>query len=434
MSRSWLSAQGKLPLAFIGLGLVWLTVGSGWLLFQPALLLLPHVHPRVIAVAHTWLLGFFLTVACGAIYQLAPVALGTTLWSERFGWCHLICHALGVPVMVFAFGAWNMPLLGMGGLIVNLGVVMFVLNVWSTVQRSQRRGLVAWSLMVATGWLFATTSVGLLAAANRHWPFLPIRPLNLLRTHAHLGLSGFFLTLLQGVSFQLLPMFTLGEVPRWRSAQIGFGLSQAGLVALAVGLLADSNATAIAGGLAISGGVAFSVVAGADMLSTRKKRQLDPGILGFLVGIGLIGVGIFVGQTLLLSAGPVDPGSRRVMVYATILIPGGLLFCFEGIMCKIVPFLTWMRAYGPKVGRQPTPAAGALSRHWLERVTFLALAIAVALLVVGAGSADAAVQRLGIWSLALGNGLFLANMTGILSHLLCPVVTKASPVYPPPHD
>ena len=31
------------------------------------------------ALTHAWVLGFFVTVACGAVYQLAPVALGTTL-------------------------------------------------------------------------------------------------------------------------------------------------------------------------------------------------------------------------------------------------------------------------------------------------------------------------------------------------------------------
>jgi hypothetical protein len=30
---------------------------------------------------------------------------------------------------------------------------------------------------------------------------------------------------------------------------------------------------------------------------------------------------------------------------------------FAGMLCRIVPFLTWMRAYGPKVGRAPAPAA-----------------------------------------------------------------------------
>ena len=33
--------------------------------------------PPVIALTHAWVLGFLVTVAAGALYQLAPVALGT---------------------------------------------------------------------------------------------------------------------------------------------------------------------------------------------------------------------------------------------------------------------------------------------------------------------------------------------------------------------
>ncbi|MBP8256344.1 MAG: hypothetical protein KAX37_03395, partial [Opitutaceae bacterium] len=94
---SWLAAQGRLPLAFMGLALAWLGAGTLFLVMRPDLLTLPHTHPHLVALTHAWLLGFFLTVACGAAYQLAPVALRTTLCSERKGWWHFGIHAVGVP-------------------------------------------------------------------------------------------------------------------------------------------------------------------------------------------------------------------------------------------------------------------------------------------------------------------------------------------------
>ena len=95
LSGSWLAAQGRLPLAFMGLGLIWLAVATGMLVWEPETLALPHAHPHVVAMTHAWVLGFFVTVACGAVYQLAPVALGTTLANERHGWWHLGLHAFG---------------------------------------------------------------------------------------------------------------------------------------------------------------------------------------------------------------------------------------------------------------------------------------------------------------------------------------------------
>ena len=60
----------------MGLALAWLVAATAMLVLHPDLLSLPHSHPRVVALTHAWVLGFFVTVACGAIYQLAPVALG----------------------------------------------------------------------------------------------------------------------------------------------------------------------------------------------------------------------------------------------------------------------------------------------------------------------------------------------------------------------
>ncbi|MBI4627033.1 MAG: hypothetical protein HY736_27895, partial [Verrucomicrobia bacterium] len=58
MSPSWLAAQGRLPLAFMGLGLAWFDVATAWLVIEPGLLALPHMHPHVVALSHAWVLGF----------------------------------------------------------------------------------------------------------------------------------------------------------------------------------------------------------------------------------------------------------------------------------------------------------------------------------------------------------------------------------------
>ncbi len=435
MSRSWLAAQGRLPLAFVGSGLAWLAVATALLAIHPTALSLPHVHPRIVALTHAWLLGFFLPVACGAVYQLAPVALGTTLWSERFGWWHLALHTAGVPCMVLGFWNWSLAVVGLGGLFVNAGVVLFCINVWVTLRATQTRGLVATSLGIAAGWLLTTSLVGLLIAANRHWTFMTLSPLALLRSHAHLGLVGFFLSLLQGVSFQLIPMFTLGEVPGWRPASIGFGTTQAGLVSLIAGFLIHLPLLTLLGGLAVAAGCVVSLFAGRRMLATRKKRKLEQGISTFLVGAGFVASGAVFGLALLADLFGSESGAawKAAMVYALISIIGGLLLCFQGMLCKIVPFLTWMRAYGPKVGRQPTPSASALSDRRLEAAAFPTLVGSLLCLVAGVAFANESVQKIGVWLLASANGLFLANMIRVLGHLIRPVVPRTAPAPHIPH-
>lgn len=424
LSGGWLAVQGRLPLAFMGLALVWIVVGTLMLLAVPSLLALPHSHPHVVALTHAWVLGFFVTVACGAVYQLAPVALGTTLANERYGWWHFWLHATGVPGMVVSFWLWDLELLGHFGFLVAIGIVLFTVNTCQTVKRSGRRHLVAWSVGASALWLLTTVLMGLLLAANRHWLFIPVDPIFLLRAHAHLGLIGFFVALLQGVSFQLIPMFTLGEMREWRWAGAGFWTSQGGLVVLAPALVFHHGVLSMLGAAAVAVGVTFSSLAMVRALDTRKKRALDPGVRLFLFG----GVGVWIaavaGAVLVApwSAGGSASGGFNAMVYAVIAIVGGLLPCIAGMMCKIVPFLTWMRAYGPHVGRGRTPSAGALTLPRIERLGLALLAVAVVPLLVGAWTLSDVWIKAGIGTLAAGVALFTADMLGVMRHLWRPQI------------
>ena len=419
LSPSWLAAQGRLPLAFMVLALVWLAVSTAMIMLSPATLALSHAAPAVVTLAHAWVLGVFVTVAVGAIYQIAPVALSTTLWSERYGWWHFWLHAVSVPGMVVSFARWDMALLGHFGTAFALGVGLFAANTWKTVRRSGAGDAVAISLVLATGWLCTTVLLGLLFAANRFWHFIPLDPIALLRAHAHVGLVGFFVTLLQGVTFRLIPMFTLADVSDWRPVRAGLWLSQIGLLGLAPALAWRRGYVAAAFALLVLGGLLASGRSLRAVLATRKKRQLDAGIRAFIGGFAvLVGAG-FVGILLVWPGTPWSsaPGGFNAMIYGVLVLLGGLLPVIAGMLCKIVPFLTWMRAYGPKVGRVPTPAAGALTRPHLETWAFRLHCAAMPLLILGVWNESLPLLQIGAWTIATGIALFLWDMAGVLKHL-----------------
>jgi hypothetical protein len=281
----------------------------------------------------------------------------------------------------------------------------------------------------AAGWLLLTVSAGLLLAINRFWHLLPLDPLALLRAHAHLGLVGFFLTLLQGVTFRLVPMFTLGEVPDWRPVSAGLWLSQTGLLGLVPALAWHAGYAAAGFGALIFAGLLASGTALRRTLATRKKRRLDPGVAAFLRGLAALPLAAVLGLLLVWPKNPWGsaPGGFNAMVYAVVLFAGGLPPAIAGMMCKIVPFLTWMRAYGPKVGRGPTPAASALTHPRRETWAFALQSAAVLPLAAGVWLQNIPLLRVGAWTLAAGLGLFLADMIGVLKHLWRPVTAQKNP-------
>jgi len=419
VNKSWLAAQGKLPLSFMGLGLAWLAAAVALMVLRPDILLEGHTSPHVIALAHAWVLGFFTTVATGAVYQIVPVALSTKLWNEPLGWLHFGCHLVGVPGMVVAFWFYRLDLVGMFGALTALGILFFALNTCVTVKLSPRHDIIARSILLAAGWLAVGALAGLFLVANRLWAWTTLDTISLLRAHAHLGAVGFFITLIQGVGFQLIPMFTLGQVTSWRAARIGIWCSQAGLLLLLPGLLWRIRALEVVAALVITVGLISSGLGMRRALRTRKKMRLDPGVVVFLWGVaGLIltaCAGVVLAGLGASRGGAV--GGFNPMIYALLGLFAGLLPCVTGMMCKVVPFLTWMRAYGPLVGRFRTPPAHSLTRPWLERWGLALQQLAVIPLLLGAWRLDLAWSQWGAWLLAAGVLLFLTDMLGILKHL-----------------
>lgn len=419
---------GLLPLAFILLGLVALAASGVWLIRQPALIGLPYFHPHVVALVHLWLPGFLLSVCIGALYQLMPVVLGAPLRLRVSTlWVHFGLHAAGVILLVVAFASGRFAWAGIGGTLISSGVGILLMAVLRTFVRSDRRDAPAWCFPLATGWLAATVLAGVMMAANRHSPWLPLSIIDLLRAHAHLGLAGFFLTLLQGTTFQLVPMFTMGELRRPRFVWMGLLATQAGLLALIPGLAWDHALLMRTGAVMMAAGIACTGIALHATLRSRRRKKIEPGIHAFVIGAISLGVAALIGMTLVFAPSEAVSPLSGVTAYGVMLIPGALALMVLGMLCKIVPFLVWMRAYGPKVGKQPVPIATALASRSLEHAWLIFHLIGLVLLVVGFVIAG------GI-ALAVASAFFLANSLRVLAHLRdrrAPVITLAKPQLSP---
>lgn len=402
---------GAPPLAFILAGLAALAAAVGWLLTQPSLLALPYLHPQVVAFVHLWLPGFLLSVCIGAVYQLMPVVLGEPL-AIRVSvlWIHLALHVAGLVALITAFASGQYAWAGVGGTSVTAGAIILFVATIKTFVRSKRRDAVAWCFPLATGWLAATVLFGVALAINRRAPWLPLSAVNLLRAHAHLGLAGFFLTLLQGTTFQLVPIFTMGEARRPRLIRAGLVGSQAGLLLLAPGLAWDLPVLTHAGAIVFTAAIGCSAVAFHATFRSRRRKKIEPGLHAFVAGCGLLALGVIIGAGLAFAPAGHAATPRWFVAYGLVLIPGALSLVVLGMLCKIMPFLVWMRAYAPKVGKQTVPIATALASRRLEFAWLTAHVAGLALLVVGQ-------TRLGGIVLAIGAACFFANTARVLLHL-----------------
>ncbi len=412
-----LAAGASVPLAFIGVGMAGAVLGTVCLVRSPAVLALPHVHPQVLAWTHLWLLGCLLAVCAGAIYQLLPVLANAAFRGQRLAWVHFAVHLAGVAAMVAAFERSDMKWVGIGGLAVSVGVVLMAHHVVKMLREATRMDPVLAAFGLATAWLLLTVTIGVLLAGNLHFGWWSVDVLAVLRAHAHMGVVGFFVTLIQGAMFRLVPMFTMGQAGALRRVGWAIAVSQGALIVAAVSLGLELAAGRLIAVLLFAIAFGLTALELRRVWRTRKKQHAEPGIRGFLVGLGWFVIALAGGGALAFGAGD----WRSALAYGVIAVLGGVLMSVEGFLCKIVPFLVWMRVYGPRMGRQVTPQAATLGNARAEAAWVWVHASAVALLGVGAALGNETWLSAGAWVFALGQGLLFASLLKSASHLWRPV-------------
>ena len=132
-----------LPLRFVVTGVTALVLAAGILIARPDLLSTYHYNQHIIAVTHLVVLGFVTSIIMGAMYQLVPVALETSLFSERLARWQFLAHIVGLAGMVWMFWRWDMKQVGHFGSVFAVGVGLFVYNIGRTLLRVRRWNAVA---------------------------------------------------------------------------------------------------------------------------------------------------------------------------------------------------------------------------------------------------------------------------------------------------
>lgn len=432
-----------LPLRFVLAGLLAFVIGLSLLLMHPEILTTYHYNQRVIATTHLFVLGWILTAAMGAVYQLVPVALETKLHSERMARWQFVFHIVGVAGMVWMFWRWDMKQVGHFGSALAVGVVLFVYNIARTLARVPRWNVIATSVTSMLIWLSLTVTAGLAidAAKCAYDPdssaaggaaFSPainglkivarlvgkFDPIGAMHAHAHIGVVGVFMILIVGVSYRLVPMFTLSELQSHRRASSSVMLLNAGLVGAFVTILLRSPARPIFAGLMLAGLTIYLIELRA-ILAARKRRRLDWGLKGFLVGVGLLVPVAILGVVLSLpSLTMTQTVGQLENAYGFLALLGTITLAIQGMLYKIVPFIVWYCRYSKQIGVGPVPS---LSDLYSERIQVLGLAfycLGLTITTAAIVMSHSLMARWGCAALAAGTALFAINMLIILGHLL----------------
>ncbi len=299
--------------------------------------------PALLAATHFITLGFITMIMMGALQQILPVMIGTSLPAPGLiAWLCQLPLIAGTLLLAAGFlygkpeffsAAW--PALG-------LSFAIFIAAMLVSLAGAGTRNASKSAILLSILALAAAVILGILLLVG-YSSGLQLHYATLSSAHITLALGGWVMLLIAGVSYQVVPMFQLTpQYSKWLTASLApviFGILFIKLL-LHVMDAPPHWAEIIAAYLFWIFAIFFSI--STLILQHQRKRRIPDSTLQFFrIGmLSLLGVSLLAitTQQLILS-------ERVQILAAMIFILGFAMSLILGMLYKIVPFLIWFHLF-----------------------------------------------------------------------------------------
>lgn len=373
-----------------------------------------HFQPKILALTHIATLGWITMVIFGAMFQLVPVVLEVKLYSEKLAEIQFWIFLIGIIGLVTGF--WNFDTgihLTASAIILNIAILIFAFNIIVTMTKVKKWNITGYYLAAAIFYLITTGIAGLLLSINLGFPFIKISHLQYLNLHAHIAFIGWVSLVIMGVSFKLIPMFTLAHDYSIKSGTIAFWLLNIGLLGIST-VMHYQNLTIyfyISAGL-IAAGIFFFLIQMYIILKKRLRKKADVSIKFSKFAYTLLGITTLFG--LLITFTNISNEMNVTLIYGYLIIFGYISMLIVGQMYKVMPFLVWYNKYSSKVGIEKVPMLKDMFREKIAATGYYFMVTALAGVIFSFASQIQAGLLISFIFMFIGSLIFLFNFSYIL--------------------
>ncbi len=373
-----------------------------------------YFQPKVLAITHMLTLGWISMTIFGAMFQLVPVVLEVKLFSEKLAEIQFWIFTIGVIGLVTGF--WNFDT-GMhingSAILINISVFIFAINMIGTFLNVKKWNITGWYLIAALIYLIITAIAGFLLTYNLWHPYINISHLEYLKLHSYVAVIGWVTLVVMGVSYKLIPMFTLSHGYSVKSSKWAFGLVNIGLIGVNLFFHFKNNtAFIIISVLFIVAGIVFYLFQIYLIYKSRIRKKSDVGIKYSLFSFYVLAIVTVFG--LVSSVVNLNGIPNIHLIFGYLVLMGYLSMLIIGQMYRIVPFLAWYHKFSSKVGLEPVPMLKDMfnAKHALVNYYLMTASIIIA---VFSFFFESSFMLLFAFSLMFfGSLIFAYNIIGIL--------------------
>lgn len=376
--------------------------------------------PKLLAITHVAALGWGTLVIFGAAWQLIPVIFETELDSQKLPWLIFLFFTSGLALLAFSFWVFDPGIfMQTGALLLLISIALFTLVIFRTSARSGRPNTIQQDFILTSCiWLTATATVGILLVFNFRYPFLPESHLHFLKLHAHMGVAGWFLLLITGISSKLIPMFLVSRKQKKGLLTWAYYLINGSLILfLTDTYISGITARTFIPATGMLAGIVVYLVYVTICFRSRIKKHIDLPVANTIISFILLLAALAVLPAIIyyhLKGSPL--AIRYTTLYGSLLFIGWVSSLILGQAFKTFPFITWVRRYEHLAGKQKTPLPADLFSQNLLQAQTAAFVLFCVLFFAGVISSSASLLYGGIISLLITALTYTINLLHILVH------------------
>ncbi|MGY4386203.1 hypothetical protein ACVWYN_003253 [Pedobacter sp. UYP24] len=302
--------------------------------------------PHLLAITHLTVLGWGTMIIMGASNQLIPVIGDKKLYSNHLPVVSFILFVLGTCLLVHAFLIFEFGLMIFtGAILISIALIIHVINIVLTMRKSVSNIAVDY-IVTAHLWLIVTASIGITLLLNFRFNLLPENHLQYLKVHASIGMAGWFLLLIIGVSSRLIPMFLLSRQEKKSYLTAAYYLINfALLLFLGDGMLFQTASGMFFYIAFLLAGLACYSVFVVNCYKSAIRKKMDAGMKMTFIAIGGITIPflLLVTVTFFFHNTPVSV----ILAYGYSFFAGFITTLIMGQTFKTLPFIVWMHLNKP---------------------------------------------------------------------------------------
>ncbi len=400
-------------------GAISLLILSVMIIFADTALLGPYFDSKIIAITHMAVLGWAIMIVFGALYQLVPVVFETSLFSEKLA--KITFYLSGISVLFLTYSFWiadYYTLLPIASLLMFISLMLFVINIILSYKNAKLKNISSKFVITAVVWLSITELIGTLIAFNFRYNFFTEAHLHYLKIHATLGLIGWFLMLIIGISSILIPMFLISHQLDNKKLEKAYYLINFGLFAISVNwFFIHLDMINPVFWLSIVIGIAFFLSFVHDSYKKRLRKVLDVGMKHTIISVFSIIFPVVVSLILLLGFQLQSSILlRATLIYGFTVIFGFITTLILGQTYKTLPFVIWLEKYQTLVGKTKTPLPRELYSEQIASAHFYLYLLFIITMVLGLVLDQIFLIRIGSYLLLFVAILYNINVFKMIFH------------------